>query len=35
MLGFEDLLEKRVSRGSVARALDQHGIPLPADARRD
>lgn len=34
LTGCDDIVAKRVTRGSVARVLDVHGIPLPADARR-
>ncbi|MDE2274783.1 MAG: response regulator, partial [Burkholderiales bacterium] len=34
LAGCDATLGKPVSRGSVARVLDSHGIALPADARR-
>ena len=34
LTGCDAIVDKRVTRGSVARVLDLHGIPLPADARR-
>jgi CheY-like chemotaxis protein len=33
LAGCDDIVEKPVARGSVARVLDQHGIALPSDAR--
>lgn len=34
LTGCDAIVDKRVTRGSVARVLDLHGIALPADARR-
>jgi CheY-like chemotaxis protein len=34
LAGGDAFLAKPLSRGSVARALEASGVPLPADARR-